>query len=153
MNQFNSFSDIAQCPVFKILVHVHILTRPGQHGAAAGQQHQQSARAYGQYSAEPTSLAKNEFLAALRDRNEVLYYKLLEEHRKAAKRLALALLKYETLSAEEVKQIIGGKTLDKPTVSELLEMEQELSAETEPAAKSEPPALPDTTSPPLPEPG
>jgi malate dehydrogenase (oxaloacetate-decarboxylating) len=43
---------------------------------------QQSTRAYAQYLAQPSNLAKNEFLAALHDRNEVLYYKLLEEHLK-----------------------------------------------------------------------
>src|ERR671930_2346767 len=43
---------------------------------------QQSNRAYAQYQAQPSDLARNEFLAALRDRNEVLYYKLLEQHLK-----------------------------------------------------------------------
>jgi malate dehydrogenase (oxaloacetate-decarboxylating) len=42
----------------------------------------QAKRSYDQYQAQPTSLAKNEFLAALRDRNEVLYYRLLEDHLK-----------------------------------------------------------------------
>jgi malate dehydrogenase (oxaloacetate-decarboxylating) len=40
----------------------------------------QAQRSYEQYGAQPTDLAKNDFLAALHDRNEVLYYKLLEEH-------------------------------------------------------------------------
>jgi malate dehydrogenase (oxaloacetate-decarboxylating) len=39
-------------------------------------------RSYEQYGAQPTPLAKNDFLAALRDRNEVLYYKLLGDHLK-----------------------------------------------------------------------
>jgi malate dehydrogenase (oxaloacetate-decarboxylating) len=43
---------------------------------------EQAVRSYEQYRAQPTKLAKNEFLAALHDRNEVLYYKLLEEHLK-----------------------------------------------------------------------
>ena len=43
---------------------------------------QQARRSYEQFLAQPTNLAKNDFLAALRDRNEVLYYKLLEEHLK-----------------------------------------------------------------------
>jgi malate dehydrogenase (oxaloacetate-decarboxylating) len=43
---------------------------------------QHAARAYEQYEAQPSNLARNEFLAALHDRNEVLYYKLLEEHLK-----------------------------------------------------------------------
>jgi malate dehydrogenase (oxaloacetate-decarboxylating) len=41
---------------------------------------EQAERSYEQYGAQPTDLAKNEFLAALHDRNETLYYKLLEEH-------------------------------------------------------------------------
>jgi malate dehydrogenase (oxaloacetate-decarboxylating) len=41
---------------------------------------EQAARSYDQYQAQPTDLARNDFLAALHDRNEVLYYKLLEEH-------------------------------------------------------------------------
>ena len=41
---------------------------------------EQAARSYVQYRAQPTDLAKNGFLAALHDRNEVLYYRLLEEH-------------------------------------------------------------------------
>ncbi|MDO8302116.1 MAG: cell division protein FtsH, partial [Sedimentisphaerales bacterium] len=39
--------------------------------------------------------------------------------------IAAALLKYETLDAEEVKILLGGGKLDKPTVSELLTIEQE----------------------------
>jgi malate dehydrogenase (oxaloacetate-decarboxylating) len=41
---------------------------------------QQAARSYGQYSAQPTALAKNVFLTALHDRNEVLFYRLLTDH-------------------------------------------------------------------------
>jgi malate dehydrogenase (oxaloacetate-decarboxylating) len=41
---------------------------------------EQAKRSYEQYGAQPTDLAKNDFLAALHDRNEVLYYKLLEDH-------------------------------------------------------------------------
>src|SRR5260221_6720071 len=40
----------------------------------------QAKRSYEQYLAQPNDLARNSFLAALHDRNEVLYYKLLEEH-------------------------------------------------------------------------
>jgi malate dehydrogenase (oxaloacetate-decarboxylating) len=40
----------------------------------------QLARVYGQYAREPGDLAKNLHLADLRDRNEVLFYRLLTEH-------------------------------------------------------------------------
>jgi malate dehydrogenase (oxaloacetate-decarboxylating) len=48
--------------------------------AAVSSLEEQAARSYDQYLAQPTDLAKNDFLAALHDRNEVLYYKLLQEH-------------------------------------------------------------------------
>jgi malate dehydrogenase (oxaloacetate-decarboxylating) len=41
---------------------------------------EQAERSYEQYRARPTDLAKNDFLAALHDRNAVLYYKLLVDH-------------------------------------------------------------------------
>lgn len=41
---------------------------------------QQAGRAYQQYSAQPTDLAKNVYLTALHDRNEVLFYRLLVDH-------------------------------------------------------------------------
>src|SRR3979411_871164 len=54
----------------------------GQLTARVPSLHEQARRSYEQYRAEPTDLARNEFLTALHDRNEVLYYKLLEEHLK-----------------------------------------------------------------------
>ncbi|GGX67133.1 NAD-dependent malic enzyme [Streptomyces minutiscleroticus] len=43
-------------------------------------QDQQAARAYQQYRAQPTDLAKNVYLTALHDRNRVLFYRLLGDH-------------------------------------------------------------------------
>jgi malate dehydrogenase (oxaloacetate-decarboxylating) len=40
----------------------------------------QAQRSYGQYRAQADDLARNTFLAAVRQRNEVLFYKLLEDH-------------------------------------------------------------------------
>ena len=37
-------------------------------------------RTYGQYSSQPDALAKHLYLASLRDRNEILFYRLLAEH-------------------------------------------------------------------------
>ncbi len=41
---------------------------------------EQSDRAYEQYHSQPSDLAKNVFLTALHDRNEVLFYRLLMDH-------------------------------------------------------------------------
>jgi malate dehydrogenase (oxaloacetate-decarboxylating) len=41
---------------------------------------EQADRAYSQYLAQPSDLAKNVFLTLLHDRNEVLFYRLLGEH-------------------------------------------------------------------------
>ncbi|MEU8401542.1 NAD-dependent malic enzyme [Nonomuraea sp. NPDC048892] len=41
---------------------------------------EQVRRSYAQYRAQPTDLQKNVFMEALRDRNEVLYYRLLSDH-------------------------------------------------------------------------
>ena len=42
--------------------------------------HEQLARSYGQFQAQPTDLAKNIFLTALHDRNEVLFFRLVIDH-------------------------------------------------------------------------
>lgn len=41
---------------------------------------QQAARVYGQYQDLPSNLAKNVMLGEVRDRNEVLYYRILADH-------------------------------------------------------------------------
>lgn len=43
-------------------------------------QDQQAVRSYQQYRAQPSDLAKNVYLTALHDRNEVLFYRLLGDH-------------------------------------------------------------------------
>jgi len=49
--------------------------------------------------------------------------RLLDERWEAVERVAEALLKYETLDADEVHQLIRGEPLGKPTVSDLLAAE------------------------------
>ena len=49
---------------------------------------------------------------------------LIEENKDNVEKIAQALLKYETLDAEDVKLILEGGTIDKPTVSDLLAAEQ-----------------------------
>jgi len=54
------------------------------------------------------------------DECETATRELLQTHRDAVDRLAQALLKYETLGADEVQMVVDGKTLDRPTVGDLL---------------------------------
>jgi len=49
---------------------------------------------------------------------------LIESNRDKVEKIAQALLKYETLDAEDVKLILEGGRIDKPTVSDLLAAEQ-----------------------------
>ncbi len=63
---------------------------------------------------------------------------LLEEHRDQLEALAQALLKYETLSREDVDKLMRGEELGKPTVSDLLAAEKKKAAA--PAQKPSRPA-------------
>ncbi|MEM7681386.1 MAG: ATP-dependent zinc metalloprotease FtsH [Planctomycetota bacterium] len=64
---------------------------------------------------------------------------IIEDHRQQCADLAEALLKHETLTAEEVKRVMDGEGLNKATVSELLQAEREKLASTKEAeAKPEP---------------
>jgi cell division protease FtsH len=77
---------------------------------------------------------------------------LLEANRDKVEAIAKALVKYETLSAEEVKQIVDGHNLDKPTVGDLIQREQAKSSPSTPEESSdEPDGSPEL--PPLAEPG
>ena len=49
---------------------------------------------------------------------------LIEANKDNTKQIAKALLKYETLDADDVKLILEGGRLDKPTVADLLAAEQ-----------------------------
>ncbi|MBN1491453.1 MAG: AAA family ATPase, partial [Phycisphaerae bacterium] len=79
---------------------------------------------------------------------------LIEANRDTLERLAQALLKYETLSGDDVHQIIRGETLDRPTVSDLLDADEAPAARPAsiPQAKPIRPD-PDLGTGPLPQPG
>lgn len=62
---------------------------------------------------------------------------IIEKNRDKLKAIAEALLKYESLDAAEVKTILEGGTLNKPTVGDLLKAEQEKQA-----AAAVPPPIP-----------
>jgi len=80
---------------------------------------------------------------------------LIDKHRDEVEAIAQALLKYETLDSEDVKRIIDGQPLDKPTVSDLLAAEQARKAEAPAKPKARPAAKPDPDMPggALPQPG
>ncbi len=61
---------------------------------------------------------------------------LIEANKEKMEALAKALLKYETLDAADVEVILSGRELDKPTVSDLLAMEQ-AKGQTEQSAQAE----------------
>jgi len=60
---------------------------------------------------------------------------LLEENRDKLEAVAKALLRYETLSGEEVRQIMAGESLDKPTVADLIAAEQDRRPDLPPIAR------------------
>jgi cell division protease FtsH len=65
---------------------------------------------------------------------------MIEENWQKVTGVAEALLKYETLNAEDVEKIMSGQALDKPSVSELLEAESKKTAAPERRNAVSPPA-------------
>ena len=63
--------------------------------------------------------------------------KLLMENWEKIEAVAHALLRYETLSSDEVHKLMRGEILDKPTVGELLAAEARKRAAEVPARQSE----------------
>jgi len=66
---------------------------------------------------------------------------LIETNRDKLERLAQALLKYETLGVDEVMRIFDGEVLDKPTVADLIGIEQ---AKVDPSVDQTPAEAEDT---------
>ena len=56
---------------------------------------------------------------------------MIEANKDKLEEIAKALLKYETLDADDVKVILEGGKLDKPTVSDLLAVEQAKSKQSQ----------------------
>jgi len=61
--------------------------------------------------------------------------RLVNDRWEAVTAIAEALLKYETLQAEEVEKLLRGEPLNKPTVAELLELEAAKTVTPPPEAK------------------
>ena len=62
---------------------------------------------------------------------------LIEANKNKLEQIAKALLKYETLDADDVKVILEGGQLDKPTVADLLAAEQAKNSQPEPEQKQQ----------------
>ena len=63
---------------------------------------------------------------------------VIEQDKDKLEEIAKALLKYETLDADDVKLILEGGKLDKPTVADLLAAEQAKSEQEKPTPKAQP---------------
>ncbi len=102
------------------------------------------------YSERTAELIDGEIRAII-ERAEQAARQIVQANRDTLVRLAKALLKYETLSADEVQQIIDGKELQKPSVTDLLQRER---AKTQGQARKGTAAggLSGLQSPPLPDP-
>ena len=90
-----------------------------------GAEEKQMSPMFGQneYSDNTADLIDRE-IKAIVDRGYRLARELIETNRDKVERLAQALLKYETLGSDEVMRIFDGEVLDKPTVSDLIGIEQ-----------------------------
>jgi cell division protease FtsH len=62
---------------------------------------------------------------------------VIQQDKDKLEEIAKALLKYETLDADDVKLILDGGRLDKPTVADLLAAEQAKSEQEKPTAKGQ----------------
>jgi len=79
-------------------------------------------------------------------------HRLLESSRDKLEAMAQALLKYETLDGDEVRKIVAGERIDRPTVADLIAAEQSRRQEALPVARPvKPPPAPEEPGP-LPSP-
>jgi len=106
----------------------------------------------GREYSEKTAEVIDEEIRAIMDKAFKEATEMLEANRDKVDAIAQALLKYETLEAEEVQRIIEGRRLDRPSVNDLLAREAARRGESS-SAQSEPQAQrpPETGT--VPEPG
>jgi len=79
--------------------------------------------------------------------------RLLEGHRRQLETIAKALLKYETLTGEEIQALMRGEKLTKPTISDLLDAEPAAPPPQTRPVESPPEDLPELGDGTLPQPG
>jgi cell division protease FtsH len=100
---------------------------------------------------EKTSQAIDEEVKRLIDTAYADARRLVHENRDKLEAIAQALLKYETLTGEEIRRLLAGERLDRPTVGELIASEQERRQEGLPVARPVTPP-PNAQAGPLPTP-
>ena len=110
---------------------------------------------YGREYSDRTAETIDSEIKTIMDEAHAHVKQLLEEHSAQVNGLKDALLKYETLDGDEVQKIIEGKVLDKPTVADLLDAEQQKAVKAESKSKREEAAegAPDGLTGPMPQPG
>ncbi len=84
---------------------------------------------------ECTAEAVDEEIKKIIDQTYKMAKELIQANKDSLKRIANALLKYETLDAKDVELILEGGELDKPTVTDLLAAEQEKNEQSNPSAE------------------
>lgn len=89
-----------------------------------------------EYSEKTSELIDQEIKKVI-DESYAKAVELIEANKDKLETVAQALLKYETLDAEDVDLLLEGGVLDKPTVSELLALEQQKTSE-EPKSEDKP---------------
>ncbi len=86
----------------------------------------------GRETSEKTAELIDKEIKKLIDQAYTQARQLIEANKEKMEALAKALLKYETLDAADVEVILSGRELEKPTVSDLLAMEQAKSQTAQP---------------------
>src|SRR2546425_5337010 len=85
----------------------------------------EAAREYSEKTAEQIDVEVHRFITGAYEETRAI----LQEKKSELEALKDALLKYETLDAEDVRRILAGQILTKPTVQDLLASEQQRRAE------------------------
>lgn len=109
-----------------------------------------------EYSDQTADVIDSE-IRRIMDESERETKRLLDKSRDKIEKVAQALLKYETLTFDDVDTIMQGGSLDKPTVHDLIEHERRKQDDDEAGQEDgvthSPDPGPGSDMPPLPEPG
>ncbi|MFQ5491555.1 MAG: hypothetical protein ACE5GE_12610, partial [Phycisphaerae bacterium] len=105
---------------------------------------------------EETSKAIDEEVQKIIENAYRQAHRIVSEHKEQIEAIKEALMKYETITGDEINALIRGETLDKPSVGDLLDDAQTPKSDSVGQARpisADPDAKPDLGSGPLPLPG